>query len=115
MNNDYDPRLQAMFTQARQAFDSDAFTREIVERINRERRRALMAWSAFGLAGVVLLVLLASPLFTALGMATQLLPMSLVDIETEWLRQLASPINSVAAAIAIGALGIRSFFRRFLG
>jgi hypothetical protein len=61
------------------------------------------------------LALLANPLLATLAMATQLLPMSLVDIETEWLRQLASPINSVAAVIAIGALGIRSFFRRFLG
>jgi hypothetical protein len=115
MNDDYDPRLEALFTQARQAFDGDAFTRGVLERIDRERRRTLLVWSAIGLAGIVVLALLASPLFAALSMATQLLPMSLVDIETEWLRQLASPINSVAAMIAIGALGIRSFFRRFLG
>ena len=115
MNNDYDPQLQALFTQARQAFDGDAFTRGVVERIDRERRRTLLAWSAFGVAGLVVVALLANPLFMALSMATQLLPMSLVDIETEWLRQLASPINSIAAVIAIGALGIRSFFRRFLG
>lgn len=115
MNNDYDPRLQALFEQAQQAFDRDAFTRGVLARIDRERRRALLAWSALGLAGIVVLVLLANPLFAALAMATQLLPTSLVDIETAWLRQLAAPINSIAAAIAIGALGIRSFFRRFLG
>lgn len=115
MNNDYDPRLQALFTQAQQEFDRDAFARVVLERIDRERRRALLAWSAFGLAGVMVLALLANPLFTALAMATQLLPMSLVDIETAWLRQLASPINSIAAVIAIGAIGIHRFFRRFLG
>ena len=101
MNNDYDPGLQALFRQAQQEFDRDAFTRSILERIDRERRRAMLAWSAIGLAGVVVLALLANPLFTALTMATQLLPMS--------------PINSIAAVIAIGALGIRRFFRRFLG
>jgi hypothetical protein len=115
MNNDYDPQLQALFTQARQAFNGDAFSRAVLERIDRERRRALLAWSAFGLAGVVVFALLANPLFTALAMATELLPMSLVDIETDWLRQLASPINSIAAAVAIVALGIHRFFRRFLG
>jgi hypothetical protein len=115
MNNDDDPRLQALFTQARQAFDGDAFTRGVLKRIERERRRTLLAWSAFGLAGLVVVAILANPLFMAFRMATQLLPMSLVDIETEWLRQLASPINSIAAVIAIGALGIRSFIRRFLG
>ena len=115
MNNDYDPGLQALFRQAQQEFDRDAFTSAVLERIDRERRRALLAWSAIGLAGVVVLALLANPLFTALAMATQLLPVSLIDIETEWLRQLASPINSVAALIAIGALGVHRFFRRFLG
>lgn len=115
MSNDYDPRLQALFTQAQQVLDRDAFTRRVLERIDRERRRALVAWLALGLAGVVALALLAKPLFATLGMITQLLPVSLVDIETEWLRQLLSPINSIAAAIAIGVLGIREFFRRFLG
>ena len=115
MNNDYDPRLQALFSQAQRVFDQHAFTRSVLESIDRERRRTLLVWLAFGLVGIVVLALLASPLFTALTMATRLLPVSLVDIETEWLRQLASPINSVAALIAVGALGIRSFFRRFLG
>ena len=115
MNNDYDPGLQALFRQARQELDRDAFTRAVQERIDRERRRALLAWAAFGLAGVVVLALLANPLFTTLAMATQLLPVSLVDIETDWLRLLASPINSVAALIAVGVLGIHRFFRRFLG
>ena len=68
-----------------------------------------------GLAGAIVLALLSKPLIAALVMATQLLPVSLVDIESEWLRQLASPINSVAAVIALGALGIRWFLRRFLG
>ncbi len=115
MNNDYDPGLQALFTQARQEYDRDAFTSGVLKRMDQERRRALFAWSAFGLAGVAIVALLASPLLTALSMASQLLPMSLIDIETEWLRQLASPINSIAAAIAIGALGIHRFVRRFFG
>jgi hypothetical protein len=45
-------------------------------------------------------------------MATQVLPVPLLEIETEWLRLLLSPINSVAAAIAVAALGLRKFFRR---
>ena len=115
MSNEYDPRLQALFDEAQQSFDRDGFTRGILERIDSERRRAVLTWSAFGLAGVVVLALLSKPLFAALAMATQLLPVSLVDIESEWLRKLLSPINSVAAAVALGALGIRWFFRRLLG
>jgi hypothetical protein len=44
MNNDYDPRLQALFRQAQPAFDRDAFTSGVLERIDRERRRTLLAW-----------------------------------------------------------------------
>jgi len=36
----------------------------------------------------------------------------LIEIENQWAQQLLAPINSVAAAIAIGALGIRKFYRR---
>lgn len=115
MSNDNDPQLQALFMQAQQAFDRDAFTRGVLERIDRERRRTMMIWSVFGIVAVGVLVLLAKPVLAALTMATQLLPVSLVDIETEWLRQLASPINSIAAAIALGILGVCRFFRRFLG
>lgn len=115
MTDDYDPRLQALFAEAQQSFDPDAFTRGILQRIDRERRRSLLGWSVFGLAGAIVLALLSKPLIAALAIATQILPVSLVDIESEWLRQLASPLNSVAAVIALGALGIRWFFRRFLG
>ena len=51
MTDDYDPRLQALFAEAKQSFDPDAFTRGILQRIDRERRRSLLGWSAFGLAG----------------------------------------------------------------
>lgn len=115
MSNDYDPRLQALFAQARRTFDRKTFTREILERVDRERRRALLVWSVLGIAALAVFVLLANSLFAVLALANQLLPVSLVDIETEWLRLLVSPINSVAAVIALCALGIREFFRRILG
>jgi hypothetical protein len=55
---------------------------------------------------------LAPPVIEAISMASSLLPVSLVEIETQWLQQLLAPINSVAAAVAMGALGIRKFYRR---
>lgn len=114
MSNEYDPQLQALFDTARQSFDREAFTRRIVERIDQERHRTIVVWSVFGLFGIVVFALLAKPVFAAFAMATQLLPVSLIEIETGWLRQLLSPINSVAAVIALGVLGICRFFRRLL-
>ena len=61
------------------------------------------------------LAFLALPIIEAVRMASSLLPVSLVDIETRWLQLLLAPINSVAAGIALGALGIRKFFRWIFG
>ena len=110
-----DPKLQALFTRATQEFDRDAFARAVMARIDAERRRTLLFWSGLGLAAALILALLASPVFTAIEMATQLLPKSLVEIEAGWLQQLLSPINSIAAAIAVGALAVRKFVRGIFG
>jgi hypothetical protein len=107
-----DPDIQALFVQARQSFERDAFVRNVMARIDRERRRTLILWASLGIAGIAVLALLAAPVLEAASMATRLLPVSLVDIETDWLRQLLAPINSIAAAIAITLLLVREFFRR---
>lgn len=110
-----DPRLQALFAQAEQAFDSDAFLRSVMARVDRGRQRLLVVWASLSIVMIAGLALLAGPVIDAVTMATQLLPVSLVDIETHWLRQLFAPINSVAAAIAIAALALRKFLRRIFG
>ena len=109
-----DPKLQALFAEAQQSFDRDAFAQAVMTRIDAERRRTMLFWAGFGLVAMIVLALLAAPLMTAVNMASQFLPTSLFDIESDLLQQLLSPINSVAAAIAIGALGIRKFYRKFL-
>lgn len=110
-----DPRLQALFLQAEQAFDRDTFRRGVMARIDLGRRRLLVVWAGLSIAGIAVLVMLAPPVIAALTMATDLLPVSLVDVETEWVRQLLAPINSVAAAVALGVLGLRRFIRRIFG
>lgn len=110
-----DSELQSLFTRAAQEFDRDAFARDVMARIDAERRRTLLLWSGLGLAAAVVLALLAGPVLTAIEMATQLLPKSLVEIEAGWLQQLLSPINSVAAAIAVGALAVRKIVRGIFG
>ena len=110
-----DPKLMALFTEAEQVFDRDAFAHKVMARIDAERRRALLLWSGLGAIAIVALGFLAAPVFTALGMATELLPATLIDVETDWLQLLLSPINSVAAAIAVGILAIRKFYRSIFG
>ena len=112
MTTSRDPNLQKLFTQAEQDFRNDSFAQDVLRRIDRERRKTMLVWSVLIVLALACVAFLASPVFTAISMATQLLPVSLVEIETEWMRLLLSPINSVAAAIALGALALRKFYRR---
>ena len=112
MSTARDPNLQKLFAQAEQDFHDDSFAADVLRQIDRERRRMLLVWFALIVLALTCFAFLASPVFAAFGMATQALPIPLLEIETEWLRLLLSPINSVAAAIAVAALGLRKFFRR---
>ena len=112
MSTARDPNLQKLFTQAEQDFHDDSFAADVLRQIDRERRRMLLVWFALIILALTCLAFLASPVLAAFGMATRALPIPLLEIETEWLRLLLSPINRVAAAIAVAALGLRKFFRR---
>lgn len=111
MTTGRDPRLQALFAAAEQEFDTSTFRSEVMARIGGQRRRTVILWSSLSLIAIVALVMLSGPVIEALKFADQVLPVSLVDIETDWLRQVASPVNSVAAAIAIGSIALHRFYR----
>ena len=63
-------------------------------------------------AAIIVLALLADPVIAALRLMTDLLPVSVVDIENDWINRLLAPVNSVAALLALLALGVRKFYRR---
>lgn len=110
MTNEYDPRLQALFAQAEQAFDRDSFAQDVMAHIDRDRRRAMTVWSLIGAIVLVSLAVLAPFLMSTAALVSGLLPTELVQIETTWLRQLVSPVNSIAAAVAVGGLALRKFY-----
>lgn len=115
MTSEYDPKLQALFRQAEQALDHDEFTRNVMARIDRSRRRTLLFWTIAAAVVITCLAFLAAPLMSTIVLVSNLLPRELVAFDTAWLRMLVSPINSVAAAIAVGVLVLRKFYKRILG
>jgi len=112
MNTDKDPGLQAMFDRARQELPLDAFTNEVVSRIDAARRRSIVIYSCVGLVVAVVGWFVAAPVQDAVNLLTQILPESLIDIEDEFVAQLLSPVNSVAVPIALGFLGFRILFKK---
>ncbi len=111
MTTEFDPRLQALFDQAKQPFDGERFLEDIMRKVDRQRLRTMLLWFILGLAALAGFFFVASPVFAAVDFVSQFLPMSLVEIETEWLQMLVSPVNSIGAAIAVGGLLIFRFFR----
>lgn len=107
-----DDRLQALFAAAEQEFDGSAFRSDVMARIDGQRRRTVVTWSLLSLVAIILLIAMATPFIEALRLANQFLPVSLVDIETDWLRQAVSPVNSVAAAVAVAAVAVQMFYRK---
>lgn len=109
---DQDQNLIAMFGQAEQQFDNDAFVAGVMSQIDSERRKTLLVWIVLCLFIAACTAAFAAPVITAVNMATQLLPVSLVDVRTDWLRQLISPINSLAAVVALILFVMMKFVRR---
>lgn len=112
MITDRDPKLLALFARAEAELDDAAFAADVMRMIDAQRRRTLLVWLAFVIAALAVFALVATPVITAISMATELLPTSLVNVETDWISKLLAPVNSVAAAIALSALAIRKFYRR---
>ncbi len=111
MTTEFDPRLQTLFDQAAQPFDGERFLGDIMRQVDRQRQRAMLGWSLVALTILAGFAFVASPVFAAVDLVSQFLPTALVEIDKEWLQMLLSPVNSVAAAIAVGSLLVAKFFR----
>lgn len=115
MSTDLDPTLLAIFAQAEAQLDDDVFAKDVMRMVDSQRRKTMLVWSALVLATLGCFALLATPVITAISMATDLLPASLVDVENDWIHKLLAPVNSVAAALALGMLVIHRLVRRLFG
>ena len=117
MTDERDPRLESMFDAAREELAGEEFAADVMARVDRLRRRALIGWAAVAVLLLAGAWLLSGPLTGAVGLVTQLLPQSLVEFEAgnELFAQLLAPINSVAAAVALGAFALRFAYKKIFG
>ena len=95
MTDDRNPGLQALFDAARPNDTDSAFVERVMADIENDRRRTVLGWAAAGLLLVPVAWWLTGPVMDIFRLATQLMPDSLIEVETTWLAQLAAPINSV--------------------
>ena len=111
MTTEFAPRLQDLFDEAEQPFDSERFLADVMRKVDHQRQRTILGWSLIALIALTVFVFVSGPVLAAVNFVSQFLPVSLVEVEADWLRMLLSPVNSVAAAIAVGGLLVAKFFR----
>lgn len=101
MTHDQDPALKALFIKAARINREEAFIDQVMTQVDRLRRKASIGWLVAGLLLVALAWWLSRPVIDATALLTQLLPVSLVELENQLLAQLLAPLNSIAGAIAL--------------
>ena len=106
MTDDQDPLLKSLFAESLHDLDGEAFTARVMDRTRFLKYRALAPWVCVGLVLAVGAWILAVPLETA-HLIAQVLTTTLIDLGDGWLAWLLSPINSVAALLALSVKAIR--------
>ncbi len=112
MTSDRDAAIQNLFDTARADLDGKEFTARVMSEIDRGRRWSALRW--LGIAAVLIAcgLLLSGPVVDVVNVLGAILPASLIEIETAWLAQLLSPINSVAAVVGAGILIVWGAYRK---
>ena len=111
MTNDRDPTLQSLFNMAKEELAEEAFVALVMAEIHSVRRRAVMGWICVGLVCVICGWWLAWPLQDAAHALTQILPLTLIDLDIGWPSQFLAPMNSLAGLVALGFLALRRAYR----
>jgi hypothetical protein len=114
MTMERDPLLQKLFEIANQDLAADAFIAGVMGQIDALRRRAIIAWAVAGLVLGLAAWFLTPTVVGAVSLLSQLLPQTLVEIEdpSAIVSQVMSPLNSVAAVVAVTALAIVFAYRK---
>ena len=106
---DLDPTLQNLFaTNADQELAGEAFTSGVMTRTDTLKRKVIVRRICVGL----LLALLGIPLQDFALALTQVLVISLIELDNQLVAQLLAPVNSVGSLLLIVLFGLRVVHKR---
>ena len=106
-----DPMLSRLFaatSTARSETTAESFVAGVMQRADRQRRRALVGRALCGLV----LAILAVPLQDPLELATEYLLAPLIDVESPLGQLLFSPLSSVGALLSLALVALQSLYKR---
>ena len=112
MNDERDPRLEALFGEAEQELSDDRFTTQVMASVERRRRRVLAGRLGIAATIVAFELMLSAPLQSSVGVLTDALAAPLIDVGNHWLALISAPLNSVAGLIGMLFLGMHALYRK---
>ncbi|MBT3787436.1 MAG: hypothetical protein HN725_18775 [Alphaproteobacteria bacterium] len=111
MTDDLNPALQSLFANAKQDMEGEQFTVQVMSRVGSLERRVVFIRVCAGLVFAACAWLLASPLLDLANFMTHSVSISLIDLDSPLLAQTLSPVNNVAAVLALGVIGLRRAYK----
>ncbi len=114
MNDERDPVLESLFVQAEQDLVDDGYTAQVMAKVANRHRNVTIGRFVIVLVIVIFEFLLSAPLQDSVGVLTQVLSTTLVQLENEWMALALAPLNSIAGLIGMTFLGVHILYRRMV-
>lgn len=103
-----DNSLQQMFAQSNQELAGDAFTTEVMSRVDKLKYRVIVRRVLLGLAFALITI----PLEDVVLGLTHFLLLTLVELDNSLVADLLAPVNSVASLLSLILLTLRIAHKR---
>ena len=114
MNDERDPLLESLFAQAVCEPANGNFHTMVMASVEKRRRTVFFGRIAIVVLLIALELLLSSPMQNSVGMMTEALSTSLVEVTNEWLAAAVAPLNSIAGLVGMLLLGVHTLYRRMV-
>ncbi len=114
MNDERDPLLESLFAQSVREPANGNFQTKVMASVEKRRRTVLFGRIAIVALLIALELLLSSPMQNSVGMMTEALSTSLVEVTNEWLAAAVAPLNSVAGLVGMLLLGVHTLYRKMV-
>ncbi len=112
MSNDRDPLLESLFAEAVYEPVDDNFNAEVMANVEKRRRNVFIGRIAIVALLILIELLLSAPMQHSVGIVTEALSTSLLEVNNEWLAAAVAPLNSVAGIVGMLLLGLHTLYRR---
>jgi len=112
MTDKRDPLLESLFAESKSEPVDDAFCERVMENVEKRRRNVLIGRIAIVAVLLVFELLLSAPLQNSVGILTEALSASLIEMKNGWLAVIVAPVNSVAGLVGVLFLGLHTLYRR---